>query len=123
MNGAESLLTTARTAGIDLCLANPGTTEMPLVNALDGVPEIRPVLGLFEGVVTGAADGYYRDRYGVHCSILERQLNRSGLHAGRKFREIRLNGQRRVSLRQRSARGIDAQPHCSVRSKRCRAEV
>src|SRR3954454_12627858 len=60
MNGAESLLATARAAGIDLCLANPGTTEMPLVTALDGVPEIRPVLGLFEGVVTGAADGFSR---------------------------------------------------------------
>ena len=60
MNGAESLLATVRAAGIDLCLANPGTTEMPLVTALDGVPEIRPVLGLFEGVVTGAADGYSR---------------------------------------------------------------
>src|SRR5690349_14159095 len=60
MNGAQSLLATARAAGIDLCLANPGTTEMPLVNALDGVPGIRPVLGLFEGVVTGAADGFGR---------------------------------------------------------------
>lgn len=59
-NGAESLLATARAAGIDLCLANPGTTEMPLVNALDAEPGIRPVLGLFEGVVTGAADGFGR---------------------------------------------------------------
>ncbi|MDQ1632092.1 MAG: acetolactate synthase large subunit [Frankiaceae bacterium] len=60
MNGAESLLRTASAAGIDLCLANPGTTEMPLVTALDGEPGIRPVLGLFEGVVTGAADGFGR---------------------------------------------------------------
>ena len=60
MNGAEALLATARAAGIDLCLANPGTTEMPLVTALDGSPGIRPVLGLFEGVVTGAADGFGR---------------------------------------------------------------
>jgi acetolactate synthase-1/2/3 large subunit len=60
MNGAESLLATARAAGIDLCLANPGTTEMPLVRALDAEPGIRPVLGLFEGVVTGAADGFGR---------------------------------------------------------------
>lgn len=60
MNGAESLLATARAAGIDLCLANPGTTEMPLVTALDGTSGIRPVLGLFEGVVTGAADGFGR---------------------------------------------------------------
>jgi acetolactate synthase-1/2/3 large subunit len=60
MNGAESLLATARAAGIDVCFANPGTTEMPLVTALDGEPDIRPVLGLFEGVVTGAADGFSR---------------------------------------------------------------
>jgi len=60
MNAAESLLRTAALAGIDLCLANPGTTEMPLVAALDRVPAIRAVLGLFEGVCTGAADGYGR---------------------------------------------------------------
>lgn len=60
MNGAESLLRTASAAGIDLCLANPGTTEMPLVTAMDGEPGIRAVLGLFEGVVTGAADGFGR---------------------------------------------------------------
>jgi len=60
VNGAESLLQTARAAGIDVCFANPGTTELPLVAALDAVPGIRPVLGLFEGVCTGAADGYGR---------------------------------------------------------------
>ncbi len=60
MNGAESLVRTARAAGIELCLANPGTTELPLVAALDREPGIRAVLGLFEGVCTGAADGYAR---------------------------------------------------------------
>jgi acetolactate synthase-1/2/3 large subunit len=60
MNGAEGLLHTARNAGIDVCFANPGTTEMPLVVALDSVAGIRPVLGLFEGVCTGAADGFGR---------------------------------------------------------------
>jgi acetolactate synthase-1/2/3 large subunit len=60
MNGAECLLGTARNAGIDVCFANPGTTEMPLVAALDSVQGIRPVLGLFEGVCTGAADGFAR---------------------------------------------------------------
>jgi acetolactate synthase-1/2/3 large subunit len=60
VNGAESLLRTARTAGVELCFANPGTTEMPLVEALDRVPGLRAVLGLFEGVCTGAADGYAR---------------------------------------------------------------
>lgn len=60
MNGAEALMRTALGAGIDTCFANPGTTEMHLVGALDAVGEIRAVLGLFEGVVTGAADGYGR---------------------------------------------------------------
>jgi len=60
MNGAEALLRTAVAAGVDLCLANPGTTEMQLVAALDTVPGLRSVLGLFEGVCTGAADGYAR---------------------------------------------------------------
>jgi len=60
MNGAESLVRTAVGAGIDVCFANPGTTEMPLVAALDAVPGLRGILGLFEGVCTGAADGYGR---------------------------------------------------------------
>ena len=60
MNGAEGLIRTAVASGVDLCLANPGTTEMQLVAALDAVPGIRAVLGLFEGVCTGAADGYAR---------------------------------------------------------------
>jgi acetolactate synthase-1/2/3 large subunit len=60
MNGAESLVATARACGIDVCFANPGTTEMPLVTALDKIGGIRAILGLFEGVCTGAADGYGR---------------------------------------------------------------
>ncbi len=60
MNGAESLIRVALAAGVDTCFANPGTTEMPLVAALDSVPGMRAVLGLFEGVCTGAADGYAR---------------------------------------------------------------
>src|SRR5947209_1182551 len=60
MNGAESLLRTAAAAGVRVCFANPGTTELPLVAALERVREVRPVLGLFEGVCTGAADGYAR---------------------------------------------------------------
>src|SRR5262245_23983534 len=59
MTGAEALLETARRLGVELCFANPGTTEMPLVAALDRV-RLRAVLGLFEGVCTGAADGYAR---------------------------------------------------------------
>lgn len=60
MNGAEALLESAVRAGVDLCLANPGTTEMPLVAALDSQRGMRSVLGLFEGVCTGAADGFAR---------------------------------------------------------------
>ncbi len=60
MNGAEHLLRTALGAGIDTCFANPGTSEMQLVAALDTVGGLRAVLGLFEGVCTGAADGYAR---------------------------------------------------------------
>ena len=60
MNGAECLLRTLLANGIDLCLMNPGTSEMQFVSALDRVPEMRGVLGLFEGVCSGAADGYAR---------------------------------------------------------------
>ena len=60
VNGARSLLQTLVAAGVDVCFANPGTSEMHFVAALDTVPEMRAVLGLFEGVVTGAADGYGR---------------------------------------------------------------
>ncbi len=60
MNGAENLVRTAVAAGVEVCFANPGTTEMALVAALDGVEGMRAVLGLFEGVCTGAADGYAR---------------------------------------------------------------
>ncbi len=60
MNGAESLVHTLLACGVDTCFANPGTSEMHFVAALDRVPGMRCVLGLFEGVVTGAADGYAR---------------------------------------------------------------
>lgn len=60
MNGAEAIIRTAREAGIEVCFANPGTTELPLVAALDSVGGIRSVLGLTEAVCTGAADGYAR---------------------------------------------------------------
>lgn len=60
MNGAESLLATLSSNGVDVCFGNPGTSEMHFVAALDKVAGVRCVLGLFEGVVTGAADGYYR---------------------------------------------------------------
>lgn len=60
MKGAQALLETLVNSGIDVCFANPGTSEMHFVAALDDVPEMRGVLVLFEGVATGAADGYAR---------------------------------------------------------------
>ncbi|ALG07596.1 acetolactate synthase large subunit [Kibdelosporangium phytohabitans] len=60
MNGAQALLRTLVDAGVTVCFGNPGTSEMHFVAALDAVPEMRGVLGLFEGAVTGAADGYAR---------------------------------------------------------------
>ncbi len=59
-SGAESLVQTFVDAGVNVCFSNPGTSEMHFVAALDTNPEMRCVLGLFEGVVTGAADGYGR---------------------------------------------------------------
>lgn len=60
MNGSEAIVQTLLEGNIDVCFANPGTSEMHFVAALDSMPKMRCILGLFEGVVTGAADGYYR---------------------------------------------------------------
>ena len=60
MNGADLLIRTAVSCGIETCFTNPGTTEMALVRALDGATGVRTILGLFEGVCAGAADGYGR---------------------------------------------------------------
>ena len=60
MNGAQSLAKTLVNCGVEICFANPGTSEMHFVAALDSAPAMRPVLCLFEGVATGAADGYGR---------------------------------------------------------------
>ncbi|MBB3676330.1 acetolactate synthase-1/2/3 large subunit [Modestobacter versicolor] len=60
MNGAQAVVRTLVGGGVDVCFANPGTSEMHFVAALDDVPEMRAVLTLFEGVATGAADGYAR---------------------------------------------------------------
>lgn len=60
MNGAESLIRALVGGGVDTCFTNPGTSEIHLVAALDRITDVRCVLGLFEGVVTGAADGYAR---------------------------------------------------------------
>src|SRR2546426_5625944 len=60
MNGAQALIRTLVGCGVDTCFMNPGTSEMHFVAALDSVREMRGVLALFEGVATGAADGYAR---------------------------------------------------------------
>ena len=60
MNGADALIRTCADCGVRACFANPGTSEMHLVSALDREPRIRSILCLFEGVATGAADGYAR---------------------------------------------------------------
>ncbi|EXF43238.1 acetolactate synthase [Pseudomonas sp. BAY1663] len=59
-NGAQALMKTLADAGIEVCFSNPGTSEMHFVAALDSEPRMRAVLALFEGVATGAADGYAR---------------------------------------------------------------
>src|SRR6516225_6767234 len=70
MNGAESLVRTLLAAGVDTCFTNPGTSEIHIVAALDQASEMRCVLGLFEGVVTGAADGYARMAEKPACTVL-----------------------------------------------------
>jgi acetolactate synthase-1/2/3 large subunit len=70
MNGAESLVETLVAGGMEVCFANPGTSEMHLVAALDRQKQIRCVLGLFEGVVTAAADGYARMVGKPACTLL-----------------------------------------------------
>ncbi|WP_243358047.1 acetolactate synthase large subunit [Fundidesulfovibrio terrae] len=69
-NGAESLVATLVESGVEVCFANPGTSEMHFVSALDRIPGLRPVLCLFEGVATGAADGYARMTGKPACTLL-----------------------------------------------------
>src|SRR3954470_22357911 len=89
-NGAQALLRTLVDAGVDTCFTNPGTSEMHFVAALDSVPEMRAILALFEGVATGAADGYARmaDRPGATLLHLGSGLRNglANLHNARKGR-------------------------------------
>jgi acetolactate synthase-1/2/3 large subunit len=89
-NGAKALLRTLVDAGVTTCFTNPGTSEMHFVAALDSVPEMRAVLALFEGVATGAADGYARmaDRPGATLLHLGSGLGNglANLHNARKGR-------------------------------------
>ena len=70
MNGADALISTLVDNGVSACFANPGTSEMQFVAALDREPRMRPVLCLFEGVATGAADGYGRMAGKPACTLL-----------------------------------------------------
>ena len=70
MNGAESLVHTLLDSGVDVCFANPGTSEMHFVAALDRIPGMRCILGLHETVVTGMADGYARIKGRPACTLL-----------------------------------------------------
>ena len=70
MNGAESLLQALTDQGVEVCFTNPGTSEMHFVAALDRQDRMRSILGLFEGVVTGAADGYGRMAGKPACTLL-----------------------------------------------------
>lgn len=70
MNGANALIRTLLDSGVDTCFMNPGTSEMHFVAALDDVQEMRGVLALFEGVATGAADGYARMHDGPAAVLL-----------------------------------------------------
>jgi acetolactate synthase-1/2/3 large subunit len=70
MNGAESMVGTLVASGIEVCFANPGTSEMHFVAALDRISGMRAILCLFEGVVTGAADGYGRMAEKPACTLL-----------------------------------------------------
>ena len=60
MNGAQSLIASLVRSDVNVCFSNPGTSEMHFVAALDSVPQMRGILCLFEGVASGAADGYAR---------------------------------------------------------------
>jgi acetolactate synthase I/II/III large subunit len=70
MNGADALIETLIDNDVTACFANPGTSEMQFVSALDRQPKMRPVLCLFEGVATGAADGYGRITGRPACTLL-----------------------------------------------------
>jgi acetolactate synthase-1/2/3 large subunit len=70
MNGAESLIRTLVAADVKVCFSNPGTSEIHIVAALDQIPKMRCILGLFEGVVAGAADGYARMAEKPACTLL-----------------------------------------------------
>lgn len=95
MNGADRLCDTLLANGVDVCFANPGTSEMHFVAALDRKPAMRCVLGLFEGVVTAAADGYARMRRMPAATLLHTGTGLANglanLHNARRARSPMIN--------------------------------
>ncbi|WP_157016880.1 acetolactate synthase large subunit [Mesorhizobium xinjiangense] len=95
MNGAEALTRALLAGGVNTCFANPGTSEMHFVAALDRFEEMRPVLCLFEGVATGAADGYGRMADKPAATLMHLGFGLSGglanLHNARKARSPVVN--------------------------------
>lgn len=106
MNGAESVVRSLYGAGVDVCFANPGTSEMQFVDALDRTGLLRCVLGLFEGVATGAADGYARMAHKPAVTLLHLApgLANGGanMHNARKGRSPMVNLVGDHALRHRS---------------------
>jgi acetolactate synthase-1/2/3 large subunit len=117
VNAAEALVHSAVRSGVELCFANPGTTEMPLVAALDRVPGMRAVLCLFEGVCAAAADGYGRMRGRPALTLLHLGPGFANaianLHNARRARTplVNLVGDHAVSHRR-----FDAPLACDVES-------
>src|SRR5215218_3947411 len=91
MNGAESLVKTLAGAGVEVCFANPGTSEMHIVAALDRVGDMRCVLGLFEGVATGAADGYARMANKPASTLLHLGPGLANVHNARRANSPMVN--------------------------------
>ena len=95
MTGADVLCDTLLVNGVNVCFANPGTSEMHFVAALDRKPQMRCVLGLFEGVVTGAADGYGRMKRTPAATLLHTgpglANGLANLHNARRARSPVLN--------------------------------
>ena len=121
-NGAQALIRTLVDEGVTTCFTNPGTSEMHFVAALDSVPEMRAVLGLFEGVATGAADGYARmaDRPAATLLHLGPGLGNglANLHNARRAKVAARQHRRRPRDRPRPVRRAAAVRHRVGRAQR-----
>ena len=114
MNGADALISTLVANEVTACFANPGTSEMQFVAALDGVPAMRPVLCQFEGVATGAADGYGRIAEKPACTLLHLGPGYGNGLARAFFSRVRLMQYAGAALGQATDYRIKAASHRSV---------